>query len=83
MSPKVQQILATALQLNESERADLAEQLWQSLGSFADKDVETAWIEEIERRTAELDTGAVQAIPWEQVRKQIEEALSKRNESAA
>jgi putative addiction module component (TIGR02574 family) len=34
----------------------------------ADKDVDEAWREEIERRMQELDNGTVAPVSWEQVR---------------
>ena len=33
--------------------------------------VEAAWVAEIERRAAELDAGAAQAIPWEDVKARL------------
>ena len=35
------------------------------------KDVETAWYEEIKRRLAEIDSGSVELIPWEEVRAEL------------
>ena len=34
----------------------------------AQDDVEDAWYREIERRAADLDSGAAETIPWETVR---------------
>jgi len=33
--------------------------------------VEAAWIKEIERRVHELDSGKVEAVPWEDVEKRL------------
>ena len=40
-------------------------------------DVEAAWSEEIARRLAEVDSGRVATIPWEEVRREL---FSRRNE---
>jgi putative addiction module component (TIGR02574 family) len=37
----------------------------------AQDDVEDAWYREIERRAAELDSGAAETIPWETVRARL------------
>ncbi len=34
-------------------------------------DVEAAWSREIERRVAELESGAVVAVPWTEVRERL------------
>jgi putative addiction module component (TIGR02574 family) len=57
-----------ALQLNEAERAALAEMLIDSIDSEVEEGVEAAWRDEIERRVAELDAGEVETIPWDLVR---------------
>jgi putative addiction module component (TIGR02574 family) len=36
-----------------------------------DPDVEEAWRAEIERRVAELDSGAVETVPWEIVKARL------------
>jgi len=35
------------------------------------KDVEAAWSEEIKRRLAEIDSGAVELVSWEEVRSEL------------
>ena len=37
----------------------------------SDQDIEAAWSKEIERRLAEIDAGAVELIPWEDVRTEL------------
>ena len=37
----------------------------------SDQDIETAWSEEIKRRLAEVETGTVELIPWEEVRVEL------------
>ena len=71
MNTSPQEILDTALQLPDKERADLAVSLIESLDRPFDSDVQAAWAEEIQRRIADLNSGAVKAIPWDEARQMI------------
>jgi putative addiction module component (TIGR02574 family) len=55
------EILAAALKLSRSDRAELTSRLIESLDDAEDGDVEAAWIEEAERRYAEYRAGLVTA----------------------
>lgn len=57
----IDQLEAGALALPPIERAHLVERLIASFG--VQPDVEKEWMAEVERRDAELETGAVQALP--------------------
>jgi putative addiction module component (TIGR02574 family) len=57
--------------LTEEERAALAGWLIESLEEEAEEGVEAAWRQEIERRVKELDTNAVDPVPWEVVRERL------------
>ena len=37
----------------------------------SDQEIEAAWSKEIERRLAEIETGSVELIPWEEVRAEL------------
>lgn len=50
------------------EQAALAQSLIANLEGKMDEEVRAAWDEEIKRRVAELDSGAANTIPWEEVR---------------
>ena len=65
MSTHVTELFERASILSEQGRATLAGLLIESLESEVDPDVEEAWRVEIERRLAELDSGAVETVPWE------------------
>ena len=65
---KLNDLFREASELSESERAELAGLLLESLEGEPDEDVEAAWAEEIERRVRQIDSGEVKTIPWEQVR---------------
>ena len=69
----VESIIDQALQQPEKERARIAERLISSLHHAADANVELAWQEEVARRLKEIDSGAVQCIPWEDVRARLYE----------
>ena len=66
-------LLAELLLLPPQERARLAESLIASLD--ADPDVDIAWQAEIERRVADLETGAVQTVPAAEVFQRLRERL--------
>lgn len=57
--------------LPREDRAALTESLLASLDAHADKDCETAWAIEIDRRLAQLDAGSVPTIPWSEVRQRL------------
>ena len=71
MSTHVTELFEKASILSEEERATLAGLLIESLESEVDPDVEEAWRIEIERRLAELDSGAVETVPWEVVKAKL------------
>jgi putative addiction module component (TIGR02574 family) len=61
MSPSIESVEAEALRLPAQERANLVERLIASLD--IDPQVEDAWAAEVERRAAEIDSGAVALLP--------------------
>lgn len=67
-------ILRKALSLPEQDRADLIGALIDSLDAEVQEGVEAAWRAEIERRAQELDSGAVESIPWEVVKARLSRA---------
>ena len=62
MSTPVRELFRQASELDEHDRATLAGLLLESLEHEDDKDVETAWKEEIARRLAELDADCMQLV---------------------
>jgi putative addiction module component (TIGR02574 family) len=71
MNTTVKRLLDEALQLPETERADLAGSLIESLDPQGDEDADAAWAEEIGRRVRDLDTGVTQPVPWPIARQRI------------
>lgn len=57
--------------LDPDERATLMRLLTESLDTESDEGVDEAWMAEVERRMAELDSGAVQPIPWAEARARL------------
>jgi putative addiction module component (TIGR02574 family) len=77
MSPDVSELLKKALALPPEARAALAGSILESLDDEpADEGVEAAWNEEIKRRIEEIDSGKVQMIPYEEVRRHLAVLLS-------
>ncbi|MGH9422136.1 MAG: addiction module protein, partial [Thermoanaerobaculia bacterium] len=58
-------------ELSESDRATLAGLLLKSLDPPPDPEVEELWAIEAERRWLEIESGAVDTIPWEEVRARL------------
>jgi putative addiction module component (TIGR02574 family) len=67
-------IFQKALSLQEADRAELIGILIRSLDSDVEEGVEEAWRIEIERRSKEIESGAVQTIPWEVVKERLDRA---------
>lgn len=71
MARGMKELFREAAELPEHDRAALAGLLIETLDPQPEPDVERAWSEEIARRVAQLDAGAVEAIPWEEVREEL------------
>ncbi|MDA1052538.1 MAG: addiction module protein [Planctomycetota bacterium] len=71
MNTTTRTLFDSALHLPESERAELAASLIESLENKFDDEVDVAWGLEIGQRTAELDSGEVSGVPWDKARKMI------------
>lgn len=57
------------LRLNPESRALLARELLASLDTMSEAEIEKLWVDEAIRRDAELDSGAAQAYPADEVLK--------------
>ena len=76
MTPAMEEVLSAALALPEAERLELAEALLVSLQPTDRPPFDESWREVIRRRSAELRSGAVKAVPWEEVKRQAREKAS-------
>jgi putative addiction module component (TIGR02574 family) len=74
MSQTVAELLEAALALPETERAELAELLTASIPASSSA-LHPNWAAELRRRAAEIDSGEVRPVPWEEVRRQVRAQL--------
>jgi putative addiction module component (TIGR02574 family) len=68
--PTAESVLEAALQLSQAERAKVAADLLESLPPppvYTDESIDGL----LARRIAEIDSGRVTMIPWEEVRKEL------------
>jgi putative addiction module component (TIGR02574 family) len=71
VAKSARQLFEEAMQLDPKERAALMRLLIDSLDADTEEGSEEAWRAEVERRIAELDAGAVETIPWEELRARL------------
>ena len=69
MTDEAKQLLEEALKLPVRERARLVSSLIESLDENDEADVEQAWLEEIQKRAREFETGKVQGLTWAEARR--------------
>lgn len=71
MARSARDLFDEAMRLEPQERATLMRLLIEALDANTEEGVEDAWRVEIEHRMAELDSGSVETIPWEEVRARL------------
>lgn len=69
MKPNAKKVLAAALALSERDKAKVAESLIAALDDRPEKDIDAAWAAEVERRSRQIDSGAVKPIPWSRLKR--------------
>lgn len=62
--------------LSTAEKEEVLRTLLEELDGPRDPDVEAAWLEEVERRAAEIESGQVQCVPAEDVFRQLDALLT-------
>lgn len=72
------EILPAALALSTKERARLARDLLASLRGTDDGDADAAWVEEIDRRAQEVESGVAKLVDWDTARDEIAQRLRAR-----
>lgn len=70
-------VIEDGLALPDEIRASLAGALLKSLDPESEDGVDSAWLNEIQRRAAELNSGAVTAVPWTEVDTKLRAVLSR------
>ena len=76
MAEDATELLMHALKLPPAARAVLVDYLIDSLDTDVDEDAEAAWRSEIALRVRDLDSGAVQTLAWDEVRRQLRTRLN-------
>ncbi len=71
MNATVDDLLTDALKLTEDDRIELAEALLASIDHEREVRLDDELLALIEKREAELDSGAVVPIPWEEVKRRV------------
>ena len=67
-------IIEAALKLAPDERELVVEELSASLhGGFASDELERTWLNEIEQRSGDLETGTAELVDWPDVKKGLSE----------
>ena len=71
MNLTTEQLLDAALALPENDRLELVDALIVSLQANDHCPLDDSWREIIRRRSAELRSGRVKPVPWEEVKRQV------------
>ena len=71
MSSKIKQVLENIKDMSLQERAVLAHCLISSLDQTQDDGVDEAWADLAEKRFAQIESGAVKPISWQQIKSEI------------
>lgn len=75
MATTAKDLYEQSMQLDEQERTVLAGLILENLEP-ADVDVEQAWVQEIEKRIAEMDASTTELVSWESVRTKLSRKLN-------
>jgi putative addiction module component (TIGR02574 family) len=75
MTPTAEHLLNAALGLPEDERLELVDALIISFQTSNGPPFDDTWREIIARRSAELDSGAVKAASWDEVKRRARESI--------
>lgn len=77
MARPLQQIQDEIRALGTSDKETLLRALWEDLDGSPDPDVDAAWLDEAQRRDAELDSGSVESVPAADVFERLRASLKK------
>ena len=80
MSPTTEQLLASALTLSESERLELAGALLAASDPPPPEPVGDAWVDELRRRSTQIDAGEVTLSSWSEVKRRVRDRLEGRSD---
>jgi putative addiction module component (TIGR02574 family) len=71
MARTLDELRNEALTLGVEERGALADSIWESFLTDEEREIQTAWIVEAERRLEDLRSGKVKGVPWEDVKARL------------
>ena len=77
MARPLSQIEKEVRALSTAEKEVLLRVLWEELDGPADPEVEAAWLREVSRRSEEIDSGAVQGVPADEVFRRLHSQLKR------
>jgi len=69
--PEYESVLSAASELSVADRLRLIDDLASSVPDDQPPALSPEWLAEIDRRSAELDSGAVHPQPWSEVRERL------------
>ncbi len=72
MSTNINQVIEEVKHLNAHERALVAHCLISSLETEQDEGVDLAWAELAEKRYAEMLSGKIKSVSWEDIKKEVQ-----------
>lgn len=73
MAATADEVFSAALELPDAERIELIELLIDSVQPADRPPLDEAWRDVIRRRSAELVSGSVTAVPWSEVKRRARE----------
>lgn len=71
MTRKFEKIRDAALDLPIEERSLLREQLWDSMRTAREREIEAAWMTEVERRVKSIEDGTAEMLDGEEVMREL------------
>lgn len=77
MTATIETIEAAAMKLSKRDRIHLAHRLAESV-MHSSPEIEKAWLDEVERRVSEIDTGIGELIPGNQVIRELRAKYTER-----
>jgi putative addiction module component (TIGR02574 family) len=84
MTHTYEEVRQMALELPEDDRIRLAQFLFESVDpetgdGSSDAEIDAAWETEIERRVADIQSGAAKTVSWEELRDELEARIAGRS----
>lgn len=77
VTAEAERLLEAAMKLPDDERAELAAILSDSIGDgHTEAEIDAAWIAEAKRRLAEFRSGKSQAVPSEDVERELDQIIA-------